>query len=122
MVSGLTNGSSYHWQARTVNSAGAASVWVAFGGNPESAADFTVSVVSFVDVPSSDSFWLWIEALFQAGITTGCGANPLAYCPGQSVSAAQMAVFLLRSIHGAGYQPPAGRGSSRTCPDDPFAP
>ena len=122
VVSGLTNGSSYHWQARTVNSAGATSGWVAFAGNPESDADFIVSVVSFVDVPSSHSFWLWLEALFQAGITGGCGTNPLAYCPSQSVSAAQMAVFLLRSIHGAGYTPPAASGIfADVSPNDPFA-
>jgi hypothetical protein len=122
MVSGLTNGSSYHWQARTVDSEGATSGWVAFAANPESAADFTVSVVSFVDVRSSDSFWLWIEALVQAGMTGGCGTSPPAYCPDQSVSRAQMAVFLLRGIHGADYTPPAASGIfADVPPDHPFA-
>jgi subtilisin family serine protease len=37
----LTNGS-YHWQARTVDEYGLGSAWVAFGGNSESAADFSV--------------------------------------------------------------------------------
>jgi hypothetical protein len=38
---GLADGS-YHWQARAVDSAGAASNWVSFGGNPETAADFSI--------------------------------------------------------------------------------
>jgi len=77
---------------------------------------------SFVDVPPSHVFWPWIEALFRAGITGGCGTNPLRYCPDQSVSRAQMAVFLLRGIHGAGYTPPAVSGIFADVPlNDPFA-
>jgi hypothetical protein len=49
-VSGLTSSTSYHWQARAVDSQGAASGWVAFGGNTESAADFTVLVPTAVSV------------------------------------------------------------------------
>lgn len=41
-VSGLATGD-YHWQARGVDSAGAASAWVSFGGNAESDADFSVA-------------------------------------------------------------------------------
>lgn len=41
-VGSLVNGTSYHWQARAVDNNGAASAWVSFGGNAESAADFTV--------------------------------------------------------------------------------
>jgi len=44
---------SYHWQARTMDSAGAASAWVAFGGNSESAADFTVAVSTGPAAPSN---------------------------------------------------------------------
>jgi anti-sigma factor RsiW len=33
------------------------------------------------------------------------------YCPGQAVTRAQMAVFLLRGKHGSGYAPPAASGS-----------
>ena len=38
-ATGFTNGTSYHWQARVRNSAGASN-WMSFGGNAESAADF----------------------------------------------------------------------------------
>ncbi|MBI4422033.1 MAG: hypothetical protein HY560_14510 [Gemmatimonadetes bacterium] len=43
-AAGLSEGTAYHWQARTVDPAGSQSSWVAFGGNVESAADFAVEV------------------------------------------------------------------------------
>jgi hypothetical protein len=66
---------------------------------------------TFADVPPTSPFFTWIEALFKAGITGGCQAMPLLYCPDQEVTRAQMAVFLLRGIHGAAYQPPAATGT-----------
>ena len=39
-----------------------------------------------------------IDALAAAGVTTGCGTEPLRYCPDQSVSRAQMATFLHRAL------------------------
>src|SRR5205823_5944937 len=45
-VPGLSDATGYHWQARTVNSQGTSSDWVSFGGNAESAPDFSVSVPS----------------------------------------------------------------------------
>jgi uncharacterized protein YkwD len=61
----------------------------------------------FGDVP--DSYWAWnfIERLYAAGITGGCGTSPLRYCPDDIVTRAQMAVFLLRGIHTSSYVPPA---------------
>ena len=41
------------------------------------------------------------------GVTAGCATNPLRYCPDELVTRAQMAAFLLRARHGAGYVPPA---------------
>ncbi|MGH9364509.1 MAG: hypothetical protein ACRD1B_04495, partial [Thermoanaerobaculia bacterium] len=52
----------------------------------------------------------WIEQLYLEGITGGCSASPLLYCPDQAVTRAQMAVFLLRTEHGQGYMPPACAG------------
>jgi len=65
---------------------------------------------SFTDV--SFYYWAssWIERLYNAGITTGCGTNPLIYCPEQSVTRAQMAIFLERGMNGSAYTPPAGTG------------
>ena len=90
-------------------------------------ADHTLTAVygpaSFGDVPPGQVFWPWIEALVEARITGGCGTNPPAYCPNEGVSRAQMAAFLLRSVHGAGYQPPGATGTTFTDvpASDPFA-
>ena len=52
----------------------------------------------FEDVPVT--YWAadWIEQLYQEGITTGCTTNPLRYCPENTVTRAQMAVFLVRTF------------------------
>ncbi|MCA9332675.1 hypothetical protein KDA00_02265 [Candidatus Saccharibacteria bacterium] len=39
---GLTDGATYHWQARTKDSFGSYSSWVSFGANPENQTDFAV--------------------------------------------------------------------------------
>ena len=39
-----------------------------------------------------------IDALAASGITTGCRAEPLSYCPDQPVTRAQMATFIARSL------------------------
>jgi hypothetical protein len=59
----------------------------------------------FGDVPPSYWSAAFIKQLAAERITTGCGTGN--YCPGQPVTRAQMAVFLLRAKHGAGYVPPA---------------
>jgi len=66
----------------------------------------------FADVPTDYWAWNWIESLYAAGITGGCGVNPLLYCPEASVTRAQMAVFLERGIHGSSYTPPVVGGST----------
>jgi hypothetical protein len=60
----------------------------------------------FADVATG--YWAqdFIERLYSAGITGGCAANPLRYCPEDTVSRAQMSVFLERGIHGSSYSPP----------------
>ena len=65
----------------------------------------------FSDV--TDIYWAWnfVERLYAAGITGGCGVSPRRYCPEGIVTRAQMAVFLERGIHGYSYTPP-GIGSS----------
>jgi hypothetical protein len=61
---------------------------------------------TFADVPTT--YWAhdFIERLYNAGITGGCSTSPLNYCPEQTVTRAQMAVFLLRGRHGSSYAPP----------------
>ncbi len=47
---------------------------------------------TFADVPCSNGFAKWIDELAARGITAGCGGGN--YCPGNSVTRGQMAVFL----------------------------
>ncbi|HUE99836.1 MAG TPA: S-layer homology domain-containing protein [Anaerolineales bacterium] len=66
----------------------------------------------FADVPASHWAWQYVERLYESGITGGCGVNPFNYCPEAAVTRAQMAVFLLRGMHGSSYNPPAVGGST----------
>jgi hypothetical protein len=52
----------------------------------------------FSDVPNDDPFAPWIEEFFQRGLTAGCQASPLAFCPGDAATRAQTAVFLVRAF------------------------
>ncbi|MBK7316516.1 S-layer homology domain-containing protein [Candidatus Villigracilis affinis] len=65
----------------------------------------------FADVPSDHWARSWIETLYAAGITSGCGTNPLTFCPDAPVTRAEMAVFLERGMNGAAYNPPAATGT-----------
>ena len=66
----------------------------------------------FTDVAINHWAQSYIERLYAAGITGGCGTNPLRYCPEGTVTRAQMAVFLERGMHGSSYSPPAVGGST----------
>lgn len=63
----------------------------------------------FGDVPAGSFAASWIEDLAARGITAGCGGGN--YCSSASVTRAQMAVFLLRTLLGPGYVPPAPTGA-----------
>jgi subtilisin family serine protease len=67
----------------------------------------------FNDVPPGHWAKSWVEAIYRAGITSGCATNPLRYCPDNAVNRDQMAVFLLRAKEGGAYTPPP-------CTADPF--
>ena len=66
----------------------------------------------FADVPCPSQYANWIEQLASEGVTSGCGS--VNYCPNDPVTRQQMAVFLLKTEHGAAYAPPA-------CSSNPFA-
>jgi hypothetical protein len=66
---------------------------------------------TFADVPASHWTASWINRLYSAGITSGCGTSPLRYCPNNTVTRAQMAIFILRSMHGSTYAPPTATGT-----------
>jgi protocatechuate 3,4-dioxygenase beta subunit len=52
---------------------------------------------TFDDVPKTNIFWQYIEALVAAGVTSGCQASPLRYCPENSVLREQMAKFICKA-------------------------
>ena len=64
----------------------------------------------FEDIPAG--YWAEeaIYAIYDAGITAGCAANPLRYCPENIVTRAQMAIFLGRAKHGSNFTPPQTTG------------
>jgi len=53
----------------------------------------------------------WIETFKELELTGGCSASPPLYCPNDPVTRAQMAVFLLKAIHGSAYNSPPGTGT-----------
>ena len=64
----------------------------------------------FSDVPVTHWAAAWIKQLAADGITTGCGTG--LFCPENSVTRAEMAIFLLRAEHGSTYTPPAASGTA----------
>ena len=90
-------------------------------GSFSSGQTYTISKTIFFDVP--DTYWAWnyIERLYAAGLTSGCGTNPLIYCPTTIVTRDQMAVFLLRGEYGSSYRPPAATGIFEDVPTDYWA-
>ena len=65
------------------------------------------TAATLADVPVNYWAWSFVEQLYAAGITGGCATSPLRYCPEDTVTRAQMGVFLLRGIHTSSYTPPA---------------
>ena len=60
-------------------------------------------------MPISNFAYSYIQAVYNAGVTAGCG--PRIYCPDASTTRAQMAVFLLKASQGSAYMPPACTGT-----------
>lgn len=65
----------------------------------------TCSPLRFADVPCNHWAAAWIEELADQGVTTGCGSGN--YCPDGLVDRSQAAIFLLRTLEGINYVPPA---------------
>ena len=54
----------------------------------------TIKDTTFCDVLKDNWAYSHVEALYNSGITGGCSQNPLLFCPDQSVTRGQMAVFI----------------------------
>jgi hypothetical protein len=52
----------------------------------------------FADVPPAGFFAPWIEEFYRRGVTAGCSASPLLFCPANPTDRGQMAVFLARAF------------------------
>jgi hypothetical protein len=73
----------------------------------------------FSDTPCPGPFTDWIEQLATEGVTSGCGVG--IYCPGNPVTRAQMAIFLLKTEEGSSYAPPTATGVFGDVPVGSFA-
>lgn len=74
---------------------------------------------TFVDVPLNHWSWQNIEAIENAGITKGCGIG--FYCPTNKIERAEMAVFLVRGMHGESFVPPPPTGIFTDVPTNYWA-
>lgn len=53
----------------------------------------------FSDVPVTDELAPWIERLYREGITAGCTASPLNFCPNGLNPRGDMSVFLVTTFN-----------------------
>mgnify|MGYP006279908181 CR=1 FL=1 len=98
----------------TPQTEGLRSAGVSIPNNDSDENPFTFSVqgtadFTFADVPFDYWAYDWIEALYDAGLTTGFPDGT--YKPSSPVTRAEMAVFLLKGMNSGGYSPPAPDGS-----------
>ena len=68
------------------------------------------TVQTFDDVPLWEWFAKWSDALWRDGYTSGCGTDPLIFCPLYGHTRTEGTVFYLRMLNGAGYVPPDPAG------------
>jgi hypothetical protein len=59
---------------------------------------FTATV--FADVAAPAYYFDSVNLLSGKGITSGCGTNPLDYCPTAPVTRAEVAILIVRSVYG----------------------
>jgi hypothetical protein len=91
----LTSRPSTHWDStalETVTPTSNSKIWILHIGE------------SFTDVPTTSGFYKFIETILHKNVTGGCAADT--YCPTNSTTREQMAVFVLVSKEAPGYSPP----------------
>jgi uncharacterized protein YkwD len=85
--------------------------WTGDFGSASDGGKAPTGCTTFSDVPTDHWAFPWIEALYETRITSGCDEDPLRYCPDDTVTRAQMAVFLERGMRGSDYTPPPASGA-----------
>jgi hypothetical protein len=99
---------STHWDTtilETMTPTGATKAWTLHVGD------------SFTDVPASSGFYRFVETIVHKNVTGGCTTST--YCPANSTSREQMAVFVLVSKEPAGFVPPPCVAGSEQFADVP---
>jgi hypothetical protein len=88
-----------------------ATISIANNDADENPYDFSIqgTGITFPDVPPNHWAWQFVEALVNAGITSGFPDGT--YRPENPVTRAEMAVFIKKGIHGGSYFPPLPDGS-----------
>src|SRR5208283_4138058 len=72
------------------------------------------STTTFADVPAGYWAYPYIEAIYAAKITVGCGNGD--FCPSEDVTRDQMAAFIIRSLYGDNFTCNGGSACSATTP------
>ena len=78
----------WKYEKNNSGSAGSDAAWI----------DSVELPTTFNDISSTSTFFDYINALKDAGITSGCGSGN--YCPSQTVTRDQMAAFIVRAKEG----------------------
>jgi PKD repeat protein len=107
------SGPSFGWRPSTVGAHQLALNVSNLYGVRSATVPFNVIPTVFGDVPPG--FWAssFIEALYFAGVTGGCGTDVYgqrSFCPGNPVTRAEVAIFLGRALHPAPFTPPPAAG------------
>ena len=87
--------------------------------NGSNTAYWSFSQYTFNDVAGTYWAWSYIERLYDAGVTSGCGNGN--YCPSTTVTRDQMAVFLLKGKHSSSYVPSTATGVFQDVPTNYWA-
>jgi hypothetical protein len=74
------------------------------------AVDGSATVSALVITPFADvdvGYWAidYIQSIWAYGITSGCQASPLTYCPEWDIPRADTAIYVERGVHGGSFDP-----------------
>lgn len=83
---------------------------------------YQLQYTTFADVPVAHIFHRYIEGFYNAGITAGCSDSPKMYCPDNSVTRGEMAVFIERAMGNFSPTPSPSGMFTDISGGDPFKP
>lgn len=83
---------------------------------------YQLQYTTFADVPATHIFYRYIEGFYNAGITAGCSVSPKMYCPDNSVTRGEMAVFIERAMGNFTPAPSPSDMFTDIAIGDPFKP